>query len=47
MDEWDLNLTLLALESTANTAIVVNSDELHRLLYTKKLIFQVPKDFLM
>lgn len=43
---WDLNLTLLALESTANTAIL-NSDELHRFLYIKTLICQVPKGFLM
>lgn len=43
---WDLNPTLLALESTANMTIL-NSDELHRFLYTKTLICQVPKCFLM
>lgn len=43
---WNLNPTLLALESTANMAIL-NSDELHRFLYMKILISQVPKGFLM
>lgn len=46
MEEMGFEPPLSAMESTANTA-TVNSDELHRPLYTKMLIFQVPKDFLM